>query len=207
MFCEKCGTEVAASARFCEYCGSPIAATLDKLSQAPAVQEVTSLGEAPCSYCTKLIPAGALNCPSCGRERYLSQTPVVQESASLGQAQCYYCTKLIPAGALNCPSCGKERKELHDLRLAARQAAAATLASLLALGLGFINVARDRWSTWYGEINAVEMFNDPVFWLFLSSLVIIGLGARFAIRRYQRRYVELSGGKKMADWLVADRKV
>jgi hypothetical protein len=29
----------------------------------------SDLGEAQCCYCTKLIPAGALNCPSCGKER------------------------------------------------------------------------------------------------------------------------------------------
>jgi hypothetical protein len=161
MFCEQCGTEIKAGTKFCEGCGSPIAAAPNRSSQAPTVQEANSLDE----------------------------------------GQCYYCTKFVPAGAINCPSCGKERKELHDLRLKARNI---TLGSIFVFIAMFIAAIRDRWLTLFGEIDAVEMVNDPVFWLLLSLMVIGGQGARFLVRRYQRHYAELSGGKKMADWLVRD---
>lgn len=191
--CIHCQGQNRDQARFCGHCGKPL--STETSSQVRTVKQML------CEQCGAEVIAGAEYCEGCGAPvaaapNRLSQAPAVQKSASLSEALCYYCTQLIPTGALICPSCGKERKELHDLRLAALNPAVGLIIWWLALGAIFMGTAKERWATLFGQLDTIEMVNDPIFWLLLSLFVTTGLITGFFIRRFRRRYTELSGGKK-----------
>ncbi|MGA7922477.1 MAG: SPFH domain-containing protein [Thermoplasmata archaeon] len=81
--CPKCGTMMAAGARFCPSCGAAVQA-------APAAAVSTM----PCPKCGQPVAAGAKFCPNCGTT--MAPTP----------RKCPKCEADVPPGNKFCPNCG-----------------------------------------------------------------------------------------------------